>query len=117
MVPPDEVENVKAHAIELQSLQLSERSVCDLEMLTIGAFSPLASFMGKDDYDHVLNEMRLANGAVFPIPVTLPIETNQEVHLDHDVALRNSNNNLLAIMSVDEGYEWASGRRSRGAFR
>jgi len=106
MVPPDEVENVKAHAIELQSLQLSERSVCDLEMLTIGAFSPLASFMGKDDYDHVLNEMRLANGAVFPIPVTLPIETNQEIHLDHDVALRNSNNDLLAIMSVDELYEW-----------
>ena len=106
MVPPDEVENVKAHAIELQSLQLSERSVCDLEMLTVGAFSPLASFMGKDDYDHVLDEMRLANGAVFPIPVTLPVEKNQKIHLDHDVALRNSNNDLLAIMSVDELYEW-----------
>lgn len=106
MVAPDEVENVKAHAIELPSLQLSERSTCDLEMLAIGAFSPLASFMGKDDYDHVLNEMRLANGMVFPIPVTLPVEPNQNIHLDHDVALRNSNNDLLAIMSVDELYEW-----------
>lgn len=106
MVAPDEVESVKAHAIDLQSLQLSERSVCDLEMLAIGAFSPLASFMGKDDYDHVLNEMRLANGVVFPIPVTLPVEPNQKIHLDREIALRNSNNDLLAIMSVDELYEW-----------
>jgi len=106
MVAPDEVESVKEYAIDLPSVQLSERSVCDLEMLSIGAFSPLASFMSKDDYDRVLDEMRLANGAVFPIPVTLPVEPNQRIHLDHDVALRNSNNDLLAIMSVDELYEW-----------
>jgi sulfate adenylyltransferase len=106
MVAPDEIENVKAYALDLPSLQLSERSVCDLEMLSIGAFSPLASFMSKDDYEHVLEEMRLANGAVFPIPVTLPVEPNQRIHLDQDVALRNSNNELLAIMRVDELYEW-----------
>jgi len=106
MVAPNEVENVKAYAIGLPSLQLSERSVCDLEMLAIGAFSPLASFMGKDDYERVLDGMRLVNGAVFPIPVTLPVEPNHNIHLDHDVALRNSNNDLLAIISVDEVYEW-----------
>ena len=57
----------------LPSIQLSERSRCDLELLATGGFSPLDRFLGRTDYERVVAEMRLANGTLFPIPVTLPV--------------------------------------------
>lgn len=58
----------------LKSLQLSPRSVCDLEMLAVGGFTPLDRFMGEDDYKCVVKEMKLKDGTLFPIPVTLPVD-------------------------------------------
>jgi sulfate adenylyltransferase len=89
----------------ISSLRLSERAVCDLELLATGAFSPLNCFMGKADHDRVLQEMRLANECLFPIPVTLPLEAGSVVHLDDCIALRDSRNELLALMTVEEIYE------------
>jgi sulfate adenylyltransferase len=54
----------------------------------------------------VLAEMRLSNGAVFPIPVTLPVEPGPAIVLDQDIALRNAKNELLAVMTIEEIYEW-----------
>ena len=70
------VENEKRNELirkanTLESIQLSERSLCDLELLAIGAFSPLDRFMREDDYYGVLKKMRLSDGTVFPIPITL----------------------------------------------
>jgi sulfate adenylyltransferase len=61
-----------ARAARLRSLQLSERSVHDLELLAVGAFSPLRQFMGEADYRRVVAEMRLADGTPWPVPLTLP---------------------------------------------
>jgi len=96
---------LKDYASHLNSLRLSERAVCDLELLACGAFSPLDRFMGKADHERVLQEMRLVNGHVSPIPVTLPLEAGSDVHLDDEVALRDSRNELLAVMTVEEIYE------------
>ncbi|HEV2719768.1 MAG TPA: adenylyltransferase, partial [Thermoanaerobaculia bacterium] len=71
----------------LPSIQLSERSRCDLELLATGAFSPLDRFLGRADYERVVAEMRLADGTLFPIPVTLPVSDDAPVALDGDVAL------------------------------
>ncbi|MGQ0602333.1 MAG: bifunctional sulfate adenylyltransferase/adenylylsulfate kinase [Anaerolineales bacterium] len=106
IVPAETRDEVKAYANRLPSLQLSERSECDLELLATGAFSPLDGFMDKVDHQRVLDDMRLADGHIFPIPVTLPVEPGVELHLDHDVALRNAKNELLAVMTVEEIYEW-----------
>ncbi len=106
LVAPDQIEERKANAGHLRSVQLSTRSVCDLELLATGAFSPLDRFMGKADYDRVLGEMRLANGAIFPIPITLPVDASAELHLDDHIALRTPKNDLLAIMLVEEIYRW-----------
>lgn len=94
-----------AYANQLPSIQLTERAVCDLELLTNGAFSPLDRFMGRDDYERVLAEMRLADGRIFPIPITLPVDPDQ-VKPGSDIALRDSRNELLAVMTVEEIYEW-----------
>jgi sulfate adenylyltransferase len=99
-------DELKAFAGRLPSVRISERSVCDLELLSTGAFSPLDRFMNREDHERVLDEMRLASGHVFPIPLTLFVDPSAAIHLDHSVALRNAKNELLAIMSIEDIYEW-----------
>jgi sulfate adenylyltransferase len=90
----------------LPSIQLSPRSMCDLELLSTGAFSPLQGFMNKTDYTHVINTMRLHNGILFPIPITLPVHNTENIHLDNEICLRSLNNEPLAVMRVEEIYTW-----------
>jgi sulfate adenylyltransferase len=116
VVPPEAVDDLKAYASRLPSLQLSERSICDLELLATGGFSPLSTFMNRDDYQRVLDEMRLTSGHLFPIPVTLPVDPGQAIHLDQDVALRNAKNDLLAVMTIEEVYKWDMGQAARTVF-
>lgn len=102
---PEEAEALQARADRLPSVRLSNRAVCDLELLATGGFSPLDGFMGREDHDRVVSNMRLSDGHLFPIPITLPVYAH-EVRLDSDIALRDSKNDLLAIMTVQEAYEW-----------
>ena len=106
LVKSEEIEGLKEYANALPSLTLSDRSVCDLELLATGAFSPLDRFMGRGDYQRVLAEMRLADGPLFPIPVTLPVNPIEEIRLDQDIALRDSRNELLAVLTIEEIFEW-----------
>ncbi len=106
MTPAEERAALMAYANNLPSIRLSQRAMCDLELLATGAFSPLDRFMGSADYERVLAEMRLADGRLFPIPVPLPITGEEKLHLDSEIALRDARNELLAIMQVDEVYRW-----------
>jgi len=116
MVSADALDDVMAYAQRLPSLQISERSVCDLELLAVGAFSPLDRFMGMEDHKPVLGEMRLGDGHVFPIPVALPVERDPALQLDRDMALRNAKNELLAVMTVEEIYEWDRDEEAQKVF-
>ena len=116
VVPPGEAAELREKASRLPSLQVSERIVCDLELLATGGFSPLDRFMGKEDHQRVLDEMRLANGQLFPIPVAFPVDPGDEVKLDGQIAIRNSKNELLAIMNVEEIYEWDRAEVAAKAF-
>ena len=95
-----------ARAKELPRIKLSERAICDLEMLATGAFHPLEGFMSSADYARVLEEMRLASGDLFPIPVTLPLADDESVALDREVALLDARNEILAVIRIEEIYEW-----------
>ena len=105
-VPETELSDALAKAKELRSIQLSERSLCDLELMATGAFSPIDRFMGREDYRRVVAEMRLRSGQLFPIPITLPIRDDIQVQLDSEVALLDARNEIVAVMYVDEIYEW-----------
>ena len=105
-VSQEERESLFANAKELPSIQLTDRSLCDLELLATGAFSPLDQFMGADDYHRVIAEMRLLNGALFPIPITLSVANKTAVKLDKNVALVDSRNEIVAMMTVEQVYEW-----------
>lgn len=106
LVAPEERADLLAHANTLNSVQLSPRAACDLELLAVGGFSPLDRFMGAADYQRVLDEMRLADGTLFSIPVTLPVTPSDALHLDTEIVLRDEKNNPLAIMTLDEIYAW-----------
>lgn len=105
-VTPEETIEFKRYTNSLSSIQISQRAVCDLELLATGAFSPLDRFMSKADYRSVLDEMRLSNGYLFPIPITLPVGKESCPKLGQDVVLRNTKNELLAVMTVEEIYDW-----------
>lgn len=93
-------------ASSLKSLTLSAREEFDLEMIAIGAFSPLTGFQGKADLTRVSKEMRLANGTVWPIPVTLspPDDVTASVKEGQKLALKDSKGRLLATMLVREKF-------------
>ena len=106
MVAPENFEGLKTEANHLPSVQLSERSTCDLELLATGAFSPLDRFLGKDDYHSVLDDMCLRAGHLFPVPVTLPVDPGPDIRPGQDVALRDPRNELLGVMTIEEAYSW-----------
>ena len=106
IVPDDARLELRARANRLPSVQIGERALYDLELLATGAFSPLDRFMPRADLARVCDDMRLASGQLFPIPVMLPVDNTVDVRLDHDVALRDARNELLGIMTIEEAYEW-----------
>ncbi|MBA2703837.1 MAG: bifunctional sulfate adenylyltransferase/adenylylsulfate kinase [Blastocatellia bacterium] len=113
IAPPEKREDLLNLASTLPRIQLSERAVCDLELLATGGFSPLETFLNRADYERVIEEMRLGNGMLFPVPVTLTVNKDAQVKLDAEVALVDSYNNLLAIMRVEEAYNWNRDREAQ----
>jgi sulfate adenylyltransferase len=107
LVDDAEREQLLSESVALPSVQLSERAVCDLELLANGGFSPLDRFMSRSDLERVVAEMRLDNGALFPIPITLPVDHFDGLGLDKKIALRDPHNDILAVMTVEEIYEWS----------
>jgi sulfate adenylyltransferase len=106
-------EELSAEAAGLPSLQLSARSLCDLELMATGAFSPLDRFMGKRDYQNVLHKMRLDSKVLFPIPITLTADRSWLRRIGEKIALRDSRNNLLAVMTIEEAFTWDRGEEAR----
>ncbi|NTV62628.1 MAG: adenylyltransferase, partial [Oscillochloris sp.] len=104
--PLVEQRHLLARARQMPSVQLSVRALCDLELLATGAFSPLDRFMGQADYLRVLSDLRLVNGAIFPVPVLLRVPAEPPIALGDELALRDQHNNVVAFMRVDEAFGW-----------
>jgi sulfate adenylyltransferase len=98
----------------LEQIQISSRELSDLDMLASGALSPLEGFMGRDDYDRVLEEMRLAKGLVWSLPVCLAVDREPA---GEEVALTDEAGKAYATLEVDEVYEYDKEREARSAFR
>ncbi|MDX1378601.1 MAG: bifunctional sulfate adenylyltransferase/adenylylsulfate kinase, partial [Anaerolineales bacterium] len=106
VVEGKEREELLARAPKLSSLKITMRNLCDLELIATGGFSPLTTFMGKADYERVLHEMRLADGTIFPLPITLTADPGELPTVGEDLVLRNSNNDTIAIMTLEEVFHW-----------
>lgn len=88
------------------ALTLNQRQVCDLELICNGGFAPLTGFMNRDDYQSVLKDMRLVNGTLWPMPITLDIDAAQAENLQQGdtVALHDAEGLLLATLQVEDIY-------------
>ena len=110
----DDSEALADKARRLPSLHISDRAMFDLELLATGGFSPLDRFMSKADLESVVAGGRLADGTLWPMPITLPVD--EAPSLDSEVALRDARNNLLGVMRVEEAYEWDRDAMAAGVF-
>ncbi|MFA4964520.1 MAG: sulfate adenylyltransferase [Thermoleophilia bacterium] len=109
----DERRSLLERAERLPRVPLSLRAQYDLEMLAVGAFSPLDRFMGRWDYASVLSDMRLTDGTVFPIPLAVPVRMPALRDWLRDVALTDEAGTVLAVMEVEQIYPFDSLREMR----
>jgi len=98
------VEDLRLKAIDYQSLDLNTRQLSDLELLLNRAFYPLTGFMGRQDYEGVVQNMRLQDGTVWPMPICLDVseEFAENLKPDQVLALTDQEGFLLAIMTVSD---------------
>jgi sulfate adenylyltransferase len=100
----DSAQKLKVEAGTLPSWDLTPRQICDLELLMNGGFHPLKGFMGQADYDGVVANMRMADGTLWPMPITLDVSEAfaDKVEPGQDIALRDQEGVILAILSISD---------------
>ena len=100
---------LQERARSLPQIEVGSRQLADLEMLAIGAYSPLSGFMNKADYLGSVNEMHLSNGLPWSVPITLSTTSEQAapLHEGSQIALVNAQGTLQAVMIIEEkfGYD------------
>jgi len=116
--PSAETESLKHEAASLAEWTLTHRQVCDLELLMSGGFAPLDGFLRRKDYEGVVSGMRLASGALWPMPVTLDVtrEFAGKVSPGDRVALRDGEGVALAIMTIEDIWEPDKTDEAEGVF-
>ncbi|MCH8165693.1 MAG: sulfate adenylyltransferase [Planctomycetes bacterium] len=104
MVESSRAEALAAEAAAMRSITLSTKQACDLEMMATGAFSPLTGFVGKADFDSICSNLRLADGTVWPIPITLAVDDEVKAALrpGQQAALKHADGTLLAVIDIQE---------------
>lgn len=108
----------KAKSGELKSLDLTPRQVCDTELLLNGGFAPLKGFMNQADYESVCKDMRLSDGTLWPIPITLDVseEFAKSVKKGEKVALRDQEGVVLAILTVGDTWKPVKSKEAEHVF-
>ena len=107
-VSPERSAELKAHSKDWPSWDLTARQLCDLELLMSGGFSPLRGFMTRADYEGVCHNMRLANGTLWPMPITLDVTEEFAKKLtpgSSHIALRDLEGVMLAVLHVEDVWQ------------
>ncbi|PKP70891.1 MAG: adenylyltransferase [Alphaproteobacteria bacterium HGW-Alphaproteobacteria-4] len=106
---------LKVEAGNLPSWDLTPRQTCDLELLMNGGFNPLKGFLGQADYESVVETMRLADGTLWPMPITLDVSEAFAAKIEpgQDIALRDQEGVILAILSVTD--KWVPNKANEAA--
>ena len=103
----------------MPTVKLNSRQLSDLELIAIGAFSPLTGFMGRKDYENVVANQRLENGLPWTIPVTLAVseETAKHRGTSSVIALTENQEQVVAIMQLEEVYSYDREREAQLVLR
>ena len=100
-------EKLKKDASKYKSWVLRDRQICDLEMILNGAFFPLNGFLNKEDYENVLTAMRLSDGSVWPMPITLDVnsEFSKSISIGDNIILKDKEGFSIAVLEVENKWE------------
>tara|TARA_B100001765_G_scaffold158447_1_gene102863 strand:+ start:743 stop:2479 length:1737 start_codon:yes stop_codon:yes gene_type:complete len=114
----ESAQKLKVEASDLLSWDLTPRQICDLELLMNGGFNPLKGFLTEADYDSVVDNMRTADGALWPMPITLDVSEKfaDGVEPGTDIALRDQEGVILAILSVTDKWVPNKAREAEKVF-
>ena len=114
-LPEHQADEEKIKAAEYPSWDLTPRQLCDLDLLLNGAFSPLEGFLSEADYESVCNDMRLASGVLWPMPITLDVSETfaTGLALGDTIALRDPEGVLIATMEVSD--RWTPEKNSEAS--
>ena len=118
-VPKGEQEERKERAAGLTVVTLNARALSDLEMIATGVFSPLTGFMVQEDYENVVENMRLANGLPWSLPITLSISQSEadSINEGDEIALADGDGRIVATLAVEDLYSYDKEREAREVFR
>jgi sulfate adenylyltransferase len=115
--PEDEREERKRRAEDLRKVALGPRTLSDLEMISTGVFSPLRGFMVREDYESVVETMRLASGLVWSMPITLSVSEDEANSVGEEIALTDGDGRVVATMLVEDRYSYDKEREAREVYR
>jgi len=106
-VDDDKRQKLKKEVNDLKSWRLTDRQVCDLELLLNGGFSPLTGFMTEADYNSVLKDMRLEDGSLWPIPITLDVDEEfaDSLKKNERIVLRDEEGVPLTVLTVESNWQ------------
>jgi sulfate adenylyltransferase len=119
LLPEDQAKEAAERAKTLPRVELSRRERCDLELMAVGAFSPLKGFMGRADWETVVDGMHLPTGEPWAIPITISVSKDEAEGIAEgsDVALHDpEHDETLAIMHVEEKYPHDREREAREVY-
>ena len=118
-VPAEERDERLGKAAELPRVLLGPRAISDLEMISTGVFSPLKGFLGRDDYESVVETMHLASGPVWSMPITLSASDDEANNVSEggEVALVDGNDRVVATMLVTDRYGYDKEREAKNVYR
>jgi sulfate adenylyltransferase len=118
MAPEEQRDGLLQRAEGLTRVTLGPRALSDLEMISTGVFSPLTGFMVSEDYESVVETMRLKNGLVWSLPITLPVseEEADDVRVGEDIALSDGTGRILATMIVEDLYSYDKEHEAQEVF-
>ncbi len=113
------LKEAKGRSKEMPRIALNARTLSDLELLAVGAFSPLEGFMGKKDYDGVVHEMRLSSGIPWTLPITLAVSVDEarELREGKEIAIIDSEEELIGILLLEEKFNFDKREEARNVYR
>ena len=118
MAPEEQRDELLRRAEEFTKVVLGPRALSDLEMISTGVFSPLTGFMVGEDYESVVETMRLKNGLIWSLPITLPVseEEANDIRVGEDIALADGTGRILATMIVEDRYSYDKEHEAQEVF-
>jgi sulfate adenylyltransferase len=118
LAPEEQRDELLSRAEGFTKIILAPRTLSDLEMISTGVFSPLTGFMVSEDYESVVETMRLKNGLVWSLPITLPVseEEANDVRVGEEIALADGTGRILATMIVEDRYSYDKEHEAQEVF-